>query len=326
MLDGQQRYGRDIPLRHNYHAPRKGKHNLPFDPAMPDGTAERRFAQAGGIVLANWKPDLDWSKATGSDQGVDARIRTTARNIKAVGPHKVMLVLHHEPENDVKLPAGTGPCPSYRGTVRSNTPANYRAMWANVQKIFRAEGATNVVWVMNYMGFARWDCLVKDLWPENPHTGTRVDWIAFDLYSHGTSWNETIGRFYNWLGANQDPSHPFGSKPYMLGEFGAGTTDQAFVYGWYDQAKQALDAGTFPNLRAYVVFDACREVDLRTNHARGAGCSGALDPTEQEHFNRFVQHPLLCRALCSQGRVSPTGAADPESGSGGQHELSADPV
>lgn len=313
MTEGERRFGRDIPVRHSYHAPRNGRDNLPFDQTRPDGQAERRFAQAGGIVLANWKPDVDWSKANGSDTFVNDRIRQAAQNIKAVSPHKVMLAVAHEPENDVKLKDGTGPCSRthYKGTIPGNTPANYRTMWGNVRRIFEAEGATNVVWVMNYMSFQGWDCLVKALWPGKVSLGNNrvvdaVDWVAWDPYSHGASWTNTVGRFYNVLNQQSDAAHPFSSKPYMLAEFGVSNTTKEFAYQWYGDARKALDAGTFPNLRAYVVWDSCDRFDYRTNRTGGSSCSGAADSLEQQQFNRFVQDPLLCRHLCKMGGAALT--------------------
>lgn len=93
-------------------------------------------------------------------------------------------------------------------------------------------------------------------------------------------------RFYDELNQQSSPAHPFSSKPYILDEFGRHDTQQAFAYSWYQDAKTALDAGTVPNLFAYVVWDSCRDADIRTNHSSGV-CTGAPDLVEQQHFNRF---------------------------------------
>jgi hypothetical protein len=294
MNAGVERYKRDIPVWHNYHSYERPRNAIPLDPATVDGAAERRFAMSGGIPWPLWKPVEDWSTAVAStnpNDPEDRLIRQAAGNIKSVAPHKVFFSIHGEPENDV---SGGGHCTQYKGKTPGNTPANYRAMWSNVHRIFAQEHVPNVVWVMDYMGYSQWECLWKDMWPGND----LVDWVAYDPYSDGRrSWDDTIGQFYGWLNTHSDTAHAFRSKPYMVGEFGVHGTNQQFVYQWYEDGKKALDRRAFPNVRAYVVFDSCGNgYDSRTGYVGSATidtCTTMPDPTEQEHFNTLIKDPAL---------------------------------
>ena len=95
-------------------------------------------------------------------------------------------------------------------------------MWRNVRARFDALGVENVVWVMNYMGYPTWDCVVEDLWPGNDY----VDWVMWNPYPRNTSWTLRIGHFYDLLTAKSDAEHDFLSKPWGLGEFGYQGTNQ----------------------------------------------------------------------------------------------------
>ena len=61
-------------------------------------------------------------------------------------------------------------------------------MWHNVRARFDALGVTNVVWVMNYMGWKDWNCVVKDLWPGNDY----VDWVMWDPYPKNATWTSFV--------------------------------------------------------------------------------------------------------------------------------------
>ncbi len=275
------RYGRRVDVVHSYHAP--GNSPVPFEAADPIGAAERRFTAEGRVVLANFKPGLDFAgAATGAH---DAVIRKAAQNIKSLAPHKVMLALFHEPENDL---SGGAHCTSYKSTRPGNTPANYRAMWQRAHDIFVSAGVTNVVWVMNYMSLAKWDCAVKDVWPGN----NLVDWVAYDPYpTNGTLGD--VSRFPKLLAALTDTTHAFTGKPYMLAEFGSISCDQQATYTFYGRLKAAVDAGTVPNLRGLVVFDAQTAVTAGTDIRTRYDCHGGLDQREQTEFDRLATDPLL---------------------------------
>jgi hypothetical protein len=160
-----------------------------------------------------------------------------------------------------------------------------------VRAIFDARGAGNVVWNMTYTGsVATWACAVKDLWPGND----LVDWVTWDPYSLDgvKTWDQTVGGFYDWLSANSDPGHDFVSKPWGLGEFGVGgRATRAFEARFYADAKAAVDAGRFPRLKAYVVFDAIGVFETRTDHDP----HGAPNLAEQAAYDAFANDPRFLR-------------------------------
>jgi hypothetical protein len=281
----EDRYLRPIDVVHVYHAPiEKNPSPMPFDtdPAHNDpyGLAERTYALKGNrIVFVNFKPGLDFTEV--ADGAHDDVIRAAAHNIRSVAPHKVMLALFHEPENDV---SHGGECTSFKPqTPPGNTPELYRAMWRHTRAIFDAEGATNVVWVMNYMHYDKWDCMVRDLWPGND----LVDWIAYDPYSSdGTV--STVTRFADVLAAKTDADHRFTDKPYLLAEYGIRSCKPAETHAYYDNLRRLLAAGTVPNLRGLVVFDSKGSGEGAVDYRVGYTCDSEADPAEQASFNRLA--------------------------------------
>jgi len=279
----EQRIGRkgDI-VRGGYHVGAKVS-------GLPDARyltpAEKSYAKRPStILLIDWKPSTNWAAAGGRDRSVNRIIDSMADSIKSVAPHKIMLVIAHEPENDVS--SGTS-CDT-KSTTGSGSPASYRAMWANVRQRFSARGVGNVVWVMNYMGFKRWDCLVPQLWPGN----SLVDWVMMDSY--GSPQNplidQSVGRFYRYLQRTSDPSHNYLSKPWGLGEFSIRRVTQAQAYAYWDSVKAAVHNSTYPKLKAFVVFDSNGgHPDNRVAY----GINGAYDPAEQAHYNAFAQDPAF---------------------------------
>jgi hypothetical protein len=269
----EQRIGRELDVIHDYHP--VGNNALSAD--------EKYFAtRAGSTIYANWKPVSKWADIAANNAGIDEM----AGSIKSIAPHKIFLTLHHEPENDVTTDPN---CPSvtYKGTF--GTPTDYRNMWSYVHQRFADDGVTNVVWVMNYMNYKPWQCLVPDMYPGSAN----VDWVTFEAYGGSETFNQKVSDMYNLLTADTDATHDFTSKPWGLGEWGVcNNVPQSTVYKYYDDAKAALDNNTFPRLKLYMVYDD------NGNNA-GMGCltgydyAGTLDPTEQQHYNAFADDPAL---------------------------------
>jgi hypothetical protein len=288
LLGHEQRIGRELDIVHTYHT--VGSNTL--------SSADIYFAnRANTILMTNWKPAAVWADADGSDANVNASIDQMANSVKSLGSKKIMLVVFHEPENDVTSDPN---CPNIAYKGSAGTPADYRAMWANVRSRFNAAGVTNVVWVMNYMGFETWDCLVKDLWPGNAN----VDWLAWDPYS-GTNtqdWDESVSRAYDMFEQTSDASHNFVSKPWALGEFGIGhgntqTADQAHTYLFYDDAKAGLDTNKYPRLKAYINFDAQGMHDTQIAYVT---TTHVYDAVELQHYQAFAQDPRFTDAFYEQ--------------------------
>jgi fibronectin type 3 domain-containing protein len=171
-------------------------------------------------------------------------------------------------------------------TAASGTSADYRAMWKNVRARFDAAGVTNVVWVMNYMGYEPFRCMTNGLWPGND----LVDWVAFDIYGTATRPNFTanVGSMYDFLNATSDATHNYASKPYSLAEWGIyqnGLTQQQ-TYDYSDMAKTAVETNRFPNLKMYMIFDNLAGDGLEN---RVGYFYETEDPVRQQHYTAFAQ-------------------------------------
>ncbi|HET6924295.1 MAG TPA: hypothetical protein VFH39_00500, partial [Candidatus Saccharimonadales bacterium] len=205
IADHESRIGRQLDIVHDY-----------LNPGAVLSSDDVTLAtRANTILLVNWKPSLTWSTAGGSDSTVNTQIDNMANSIKALGSTKVMLTIFHEPENDVST-GGDPNCTSITYQGSAGTVTDYVNMWHNVRSRFDADGVTNVVWVMNYMGYPTWNCLVPDLWPGNSY----VDWIMWDPYSQSSDFSGMVNTFYSYLTTNSDSTHDYTSKPWGLAEWG----------------------------------------------------------------------------------------------------------
>jgi chitodextrinase len=294
MLEHEARIGRKLDIVHEY----LGAGDVLTDDVV--SLAKRPST----IALVNWRVNEKWADADGRSSSVNADIDKMADSIKALGSTKIMLTLVHEPENDIS-PGGDANCPELGYKGHSGGVKDYVNMWHNVRSRFDAKGITNVVWVMNYMGWKGWNCVVRDLWPGNAY----VDWVTWDPYPKNSTWTQFVGSFYNFLTENNDATHNFLSKPWGLSEFGYVGSSQAAAYAMYDDARRDLQNNVFPKLKAYVVWDqhTSQSHDDRVGYAE----TGVADPVEQAHYNAFANDPLLKDPVPGAGDVSapsaPTG-------------------
>ncbi len=240
----------------------------------------------GALLQLNWKPANVWADANGGNATVNAQIDAMANSIKSLGSTKIFLTLFHEPENDVS--GGASGCSSsiYKGSA--GTPADYRAMWANVEARFNALGVTNVVWVMNYMNYPTWDCMVDDLWPGN----SLVDWVLFESYSYGnsSSFTASTSHFYNLLTSESDSTHDYLSKPWGIGEFGTNATVASVHDTYFTGIKADLDSNEYPNLKLLSVYDSTGpqgDFEVAYND------SGQPDPANLAAFISLAKDPSV---------------------------------
>ena len=260
---------------------------------LPLSPAELAAAKLPGTYVdVNWRPSVTWAQADGGDPVVNAEIRQAADNIKAVAPHKIFLTIWWEPQQYVS--SGSN-CPNLHGNA--GTPAQYKQMWRNVENIFKAQGVTNVVWTMDYMGsHPNMDCLVPQLWPGN----SLVDWVLYDSYDHdipglGTNWPNTVGRFYHVLEQDSSPSVNFDSKPWGLGEFGTcRTPSTANSHQYFQQAKQSIDSNAYPRLKMYLMF-AVGQGHTSKGCLTDFTANGQLDPAKNTEIRAFANSPLFNR-------------------------------
>jgi fibronectin type 3 domain-containing protein len=298
MIYSEQRDGRQMEVAHTYHG--VGSQAL-------DATDLHYINQPGSFLITNWHLTNTWADADGSNATVNANIDRMANSIKAVAPKRIWLDLFHEPENDLSSDPN---CPNvnYQGTA--GTPDQYKAMWANVRQRFDNLGVNNVVWVMNYINYPTWNCVINDVYPGD----ALVDWVVFNGYGtlNNASFDTKVGTFYDFLTANSFGDHNYLSKTWGIVEWAIYNSTQASAYDYYAQIKTAVDDNTFPKLKFYLTFD---EADPHTgdgSYRVAYDKAGNLDPAEQTAFNTFANDPNFFGAwtFASDDTTAPTISLD----------------
>ena len=204
----EQRSGRTATIFHTYH---KGDEQFPTAAEI----AMARDASRPRILLLNWRVEWGSTWAAVAAGKLDRRIDAFAARIRATFGEKFFLVLNHEPEDDVRPAAGSG-----------MTARDFAASYRHVIQRLRAQGLTNVVSVVAYMGNERWMAQPwwKDLYPGDDV----VDWVGLDSYVsaepgyyHNGMFGDLLDRrarngvgFYDWAVTR----HP--GKPVMVAEWG----------------------------------------------------------------------------------------------------------
>ncbi|WP_067500879.1 DNRLRE domain-containing protein [Actinoplanes sp. TFC3] len=235
--------GRTASIFHTYH---KGDEPFPTASEM----AMARDAARPRVLLLNWKIAYgsSWAKVAKGEQ--DARIDRFAARVKSTFPEKFFLVLNHEPENDVVARTGSG-----------WEAKDFAAMYRHTIQRLRAQGVSNAINVLTYMGNEKWmaQSWWKDLYPGD---GV-VDWIGLDSYVsaergyyHAGVFNDLLDRaapngqgFYDWAATKH------ATKPMMVAEWGV----------YHRVGKVADKTAGFrsvlptlkrrPNIKAVVYFD-----------------------------------------------------------------------
>ncbi len=276
MLEHEARIGRPLDIVHAYTGVG----------AVLSSDIRTLAQRPDTIALVNWRVSFNWAAGDGRSATVNTQIDAMANSIKSLGTTKIMLTVYHEPESSIS-PGGSPSCPAQNLNGTSGSTSDYVNMWHNVRQRFDALGVSNVVWVMNYIGYVTGHCSTKDLWPGNDY----VDWVMWDPYPKNASWTATVDSFYNYLTSNSDAEHDFLSKPWGLAEYGYVGSSQTAGYAMYDEARRNLQNGVHPRLKAFVVWDnyTSSSHDDRVGYAE----THVADPVEQEHYNAFVNDPLL---------------------------------
>jgi hypothetical protein len=150
--------GRTAAIFHQYH---KGDEIFPTKAEI----AMTRDPNHPRVLLLNWKIAYGstWAKVAAGAQ--DARIDAFAARIKAGYSEKFFLALNHEPENDVIARAGSG-----------WTAKDFAAMYRHTILRLRAQGITNAINVLAYMGNEKW--MSQSWWADLYPGDDVVDWIG----------------------------------------------------------------------------------------------------------------------------------------------------
>ncbi|WP_148571405.1 fibronectin type III domain-containing protein [Nocardioides caldifontis] len=275
MLYAEERMGRQVEVAHTYRV--AGQNSLREE--------DVHFAtRPDTILFVNYQVTRDWPTADGSDDAVNAQIDEMAASVKALGDHKILMSVHHEPENDVTTTAG---CTGITHLGTSGTPADYLAMWRNVRARFDAAGVDNVVWVMNYMNYEPFNCMVEELYPGDD----LVDWIVWNAYQHGdddVSFEERARNLYDFFTARSTPERDYLSKVWGLAEWGINESTQESAYRYYAQAKEAVETGRFPKFALYANFDNGDPNTGDGSYRVAYDTADVHDPLEQAAFNAFA--------------------------------------
>lgn len=223
-------------------------------------------------VIHNWKPVVRWRDA--QDASARERIRVAARRIAHL-KRPVMLVIHHEPENDL----------GERGVrkMSSGTPEEYRQMWRIVREAFDEAGAANVVWGMAYMNYPKWDEVVPELWPGDD----LVDWLWFNAY--GSERRPYIDENIAHFTAVADGAGIGRGKRWGIIEWGVSGTSREEAVEYFTGAKAFLDTPEADRLSAWVVFDspgAHNEPGLRL----AFDDQGRPHPEKLDAYKSFIGH------------------------------------
>jgi len=283
ILAHEKAIGRQVDIAHTYH---------PVGSNVLSSNDNYFIDRANTYLFTNWKPVKKWSDASGSNNSVNADIDKMAQSIKAVAPKKIFLTINHEAENDVTS-GGTDCNVDYIGTA--GTPKDYKAMWSNIRKRFDDAGAKNVVWVQDYMNYPKWDCLVDDLYPGNE----LVDWVMFNAYASGdgslSDATKNIKHFTDLMAKHQSASKDFASKPWGIIEWNIHDSPANTSYKYYEDMKAIANNKTFPNIKAYVVFDSIGPEgnDNRIAYLKAPSAGVKYDAKKLDLYKQFANSPAF---------------------------------
>jgi hypothetical protein len=169
-------------------------------------------------------------------------------------------------------------------------PTKYVNAYRYIVNLFRAQGVTNVVWVVVYAGFepTTFNATYAALYPGDDV----VDWIGWDPYNDAvTSWTEPqplFSDFYGRIDSGLFQTAGSASKPRMLGEYGCldDPSQPTRRESWFQAIPAALEA--LPKLKALQYFDSATNVDFRiesdANALTGFGDAGKDPWLNQPHL------------------------------------------
>jgi beta-mannanase len=269
----EQRSGRTATIFHTYH---KGNDIFP----TPGEIAMTRDAAHPRVLLMNWRVDYGSTWANVASGKLDNRIDAAAARFKAYG-QKFFLAVNHEPEDDV------------RGAGSGMTAKDFAASFRHTILRLRADGVTNMVSVVAYMGNEKWmaQSWWKDLYPGNDV----VDWIGLDSYIsaepgyyHHGMFGDLLDRhakggpgFYQWA-VTQHPG-----KPIMVAEWGVYTRVGHVVSKVQQFNSVVPELAKRPAIKAIVYFD--------TKHDAFGDRDISMDssPASLAAFRKLAANPLF---------------------------------
>ncbi len=203
------------------------------------------------ILFVNWRPDgLTWAQV--ADGAADAYLVKLAAHIKATHPRPFFLSLNAEMEDEVNETAGSG-----------QTAADFRDYYRHVILKLRAEGATNVVSTVVYLGAPHWG---DKPWFETLYPGNDVvDWVGQDPYAFGkppiwlSDYATLVNRIQNPVGSTWPGFYEWAKrkgKPQMLAEWGVHESPEYPTYKTSFWPQAQVQMKNFPEIKALVYWNS----------------------------------------------------------------------
>ncbi len=202
------------------------------------------------LLMINYKPEGGHTWAQVADGAMDRELDEQAAHLLSTYREPFFLTIHHEPEEEVVPTAGSG-----------FTADDYARMFRHVIERLRGHGVTNIVSVLNLMGYPTWG---TQPWFEDLYPGDDVvDWIAWDPYAclapdrpcgdfasiANLTFSEDWPGFYQWAVG----THP--DKPLMLAEWGVNQNgDPRRAADFFDSVATQLPR--YPAIKALLYFDS----------------------------------------------------------------------
>ena len=276
LKDWEAMTGRTATIFHAYH---KGDEQFPTkaEIAMTQDSKNPR------VLLLNWKVAYNTTWAKVAAGGQDARIDKWSAYVKANYHQKFFLALHHEPENDVQTSASSG-----------MTAKDYAAMYRHVITRLRANGVTDAVNVLAYMGNEKW--MAQSWWNDLYPGDAYVDWMGLDSYVsvekdyyHYGDMGDLLDRqpsgggqgWYDWSVKN----HP--TKPIMVAEWGM------YHRTKYITDKSAAFNTVVPELKTHPAIKAVVYFDTASDDEGDRDISVNSMPSSLAAFKKIAANPMF---------------------------------
>lgn len=208
------------------------------------------------------------------------------------------------------------------GGRRSGTAAEFVAMWRHCRDVATAQGATNLVWMLNFAFASNRPDSDPYSWTKLHPGDDAVDWILHDPYnsfgSRDATWrsfsnimNEKWGQM-DWYDRrySADPTAGKPWKPLGLGEFGTTESSGAPLAAGNDGAKWLRDMATWlagpsngsssrRKVSMVTYFDKFYDIQDNTldgnGNKGGPGNGSAGTPQKWAGLNRLGDHGVWAR-------------------------------
>jgi len=206
---------------------------------------------AGGILWLSIQPH-DWVEAASAAMLPWAK--KFAAVVKSFTPAKIMVSVGHEPDIH---------CIECETDYQYGYIKDYLNMWTHYQNLFKQEGVTNVVWVMDYAGKKNVRAFTSQVLPLWPGDG-KIDWLFWNLFQLGGPFNTRNGNFSSQLMrsySNFETYSTTGTKftaiPWGLGAWSATDLEsECDQISYLRTAAAAMSSPQYSRFRAAVYFDS----------------------------------------------------------------------